>query len=173
MPTRYNALVPHIAPLCCPSTCPSNDRINFFESKISLHSAQIGLKKLFGDLVTSQIYNEANLNTKQHVHLLRVFSHNKLLTHWSKCAEVIHNTDLPTGAKNWHSNKNSNCPSSTPTNNHHDANVVSHMIIGEITPLIAQNQINNLHTTLYKTHGQTHSSQLYQHPRLIIEQTQN
>ncbi len=42
---RYNSLLPHIAPLCCPLTCPPNECIHLFENNISLHSARGRLKK--------------------------------------------------------------------------------------------------------------------------------
>ncbi len=67
---RYNTLLSHIAPLCCLPTCPSNECIYLFENNITLHSARGRLKKIFGDIITTQIYNKAVTNNKEHIHLL-------------------------------------------------------------------------------------------------------
>ncbi len=44
-----------------------------FESRISLHSARGRLKKEFGDIITSQIYDETINTAQEHLHLLPSF----------------------------------------------------------------------------------------------------
>ena len=67
---RYQTLLPHIAPLSCPPSCPSTETTTMFENYTSLHSARSRLKKHFGNIITGQIYTNVGTSAPEHFHLL-------------------------------------------------------------------------------------------------------
>jgi len=67
---RYQALLPHIAPLGCPPSCSAAELTTTFENYTSLHSARSRLKKHFGDIITGQIYTNVGTTAPDHFHLL-------------------------------------------------------------------------------------------------------
>ena len=67
---RYDGLVKHIAPLCCSPTCPTEDHIIAFETRLSPKSARDYLKIATGAIMTNQIYSEAIESNNEHTHLI-------------------------------------------------------------------------------------------------------
>ena len=68
---QYQALLPHIAPLSCPPSCPAAEVTTTFENYTSLHSARSRLKKHhFGEIITGQIYTTVGTSAADHFHLL-------------------------------------------------------------------------------------------------------
>lgn len=66
----YKILLPQIGPICCPQSCPDNQRINVFEDVISYHSARSRTKDYSRSILVGQLYTKVANNAPELLHLL-------------------------------------------------------------------------------------------------------
>ena len=67
---RYHLLLPAIANTACPDSCPPNERLQHFQTKLSPKSMRSYTKKYCANILTALTYETTVTNTPEHSHLL-------------------------------------------------------------------------------------------------------
>ena len=63
-------MVPRVAYVACPSGLPADQRVGYFENKLSANSARGRLRQHFAHLATDAVYAEVEESCPEHLHTL-------------------------------------------------------------------------------------------------------